>query len=91
LASIRSTFPWLRHVLADGGYAGKKLRAALGRLGHGTLVVVKRAAAAEGFRLLPRRWVVERTLACLNRNHRLAKCWIMIASVKLLSRHLARG
>jgi transposase len=55
--------------------------------------------AAKGFVLLPRRWVVERTLAWLNRNRRLAKdvertiesavTWLYIASVKLMSRRLA--
>jgi transposase len=59
------------------------------------------ADAAKGFKLLPRRWVVERTIAWLNRNRRLAKdfeatiasaeAWLMIASVKLLSRRLARA
>jgi len=51
--------------------------------------------------LLPRRWVVERTFAWLNRNRRLAKdfeatlesalAWLFIASVKLMSRRLARA
>ena len=101
LASIRSAFPWLRHVFADGGYAGDKLKTALGNLGRWTLAIVKRAADADGFQVLPRRWVVERTLAWLNRNRRLAKdfeasitsaeSWIMVASVKLLSRRLARS
>ena len=101
LASIRSAFPWLRHVFADGGYAGdNKLKTALGDRGRWTLAIVKRAADADGFRVLPRRWVVERTLAWLNRNRRLAKdfeatiasaeSWIRMASVKLLSRRLAR-
>ncbi len=100
LASIRSAFPWLRHVFADGGYAGDKLKTALGNLGRWTLAIVKRAADADGFQVLPRRWVVERTLAWLNRNRRLAKDFeasitsaesrIMMASVKLLSRRLAR-
>jgi transposase len=82
------------------GYAGDKLKTALGNLGRWTLAIVKWAADADGFQVLPRRWVVERTLAWLNRNRRLAKdfeasiasaeSWIMMASVKLLSRRLAR-
>ena len=101
LGLIRSAFPWLRHVFADGGYAGNKLRNALQAIGHWTIEIVKRSDAAKGFKLLPRRWVVERTIAWLNRNRRLAKdfeatiesaeTWLMIASVKLLSRRLARA
>jgi transposase len=101
LASIRSSFPWLRHVFADAAYAGDKLEQALTKLGTWTLQIVRRADTAKGFVLLPRRWVVERTLAWLNRNRRLAKdfeatiesalAWLMIASVKLLSRRLARA
>jgi transposase len=91
---------WLRHVFADGGYAGAKLQTALAALGTWSLEIVKRSEAAKGFELLPRRWVIERTLARLNRNRRLAKdfealietaaAWLMLASVKLLSRRLAK-
>jgi transposase len=99
LASVRDAFPWLRHVFADGGYAGDKLKDALADLGDWTIEIVKRSDFAQGFVLLPRRWVVERTLAWLNRNRRLAKdveatiesavTWLYIASVKLMSRRLA--
>ena len=99
--SIRSTYPWLRHVFADGGYAGEKLRLALEGIGTWTIEVIKRSDAAKGFVLLPRRWVVERTIAWLNRNRRLAKdveastesaeAWLYIASVKLMSRRLVRA
>jgi transposase len=98
LASVRSGFPWLRHVFADGGYVGDKLKGALAKLGEWTIEIVKRSAIAKGFVLLPRRWVVERTFAWLNRNRRLAKdvegsiesstAWLYIASVKLMSRRL---
>jgi transposase len=101
LASVQSAFPWLRHVFADAGYAGDKLKAALAALGTWTIEIIKRSDAAKGFVLLPRRWVVERTIAWLNRNRRLAKdfeattdsakTWLYIASVKLMSRRLARA
>ena len=99
LARVGSSFPWLRHIFADGGYAGDKLLDALKNLGDWTIEIVKRSDVAKGFVLLPRRWVVERTLAWLNRNRRLAKdveatiesavTWLYIASVKLMSRRLA--
>ena len=98
LASIRSSFPWLRHVFADAGYAGAKLETALAKLGRWTVEIVRRSQGTECFTLLPRRWVVERTIAWLNRNRRLAKdfeasiesalAWLMIASVKLLTRRI---
>src|SRR6202049_2942556 len=82
-----------------GFYAGDKLLDALKNLGDWTIEIVKRSDVAKGFVLLPRRWVVERTLAWLNRNRRLAKdveatiesavTWLYIASVKLMSRRLA--
>ena len=101
LASVRSLYPWLNHIFADGGYAGDKLKDAIKHLGDLTIEIVKRSDAAQGFVLLPRRWVVERTFAWLNRNRRLAKdveatiessvTWLYIASVKLMSRRLARA
>jgi transposase len=99
LATIRSLFPWLRHVFADGAYAGEKLEKALEGKGDWTLEIIKRSDTAKGFELLPRRWVVERTLAWLNRNRRLSKdfettiessvAWLQLASVQLMTRRLA--
>jgi len=57
LASVRYLFPWLRHVFADGAYAGEKLETALAGRGQWTLEIVKRSDQAKGFQLLPRRWV----------------------------------
>ena len=100
LAEVGKLFLWLRHVFADGAYAADKLKVALAAMGKWTIEIIKRSVTAKGFVLLPRRWVVERTLAWLNCNRRLAKdfeatlesakAWIYIASVKLLSRRLAR-
>jgi len=101
LASIRYLFPWLRHVFADGAYAGDKLETALAGLGQWKLEIIKRSDPAKGFEVLPRRWVVERTLGWFGRNRRLAKdfettiasseAWLYLASVQLLARRLARA
>jgi len=100
LKSIRYANPWLRHVFADGGYSGPKLRGALDKIGDWTIEIVKRSDTAKGFEVLPRRWVVERTFAWLGRCRRLAKdweksiasaeAWIDIAHIRLTIRRLAR-
>jgi len=101
LREIVRRFPWLRHIFADGGYAGNKLKDALRRISKWTIEIIKRSDAAKGFEVLPRRWVVERTLAWLNRNRRLAKdfeqtiasatAWLFVASVQLFTRRIARS
>src|SRR6202795_736198 len=65
LASIRHLYPWLRHVFADGAYAGDKLSGTLAELGRWTFEIIKRSDTAQGLQVLPRRWVVERTFAWL--------------------------
>ncbi len=100
LAAIRYRFPWLRHLFADGGYAGDKLRNALAGIGKWTIEIIKRSDTAKGFEVLPRRWVVERTFAWLGRCRRLAKdwetsiasstAWALIASIRMLTRRTAR-
>ena len=100
IASMRRLCPWLRHLIADAGYAGPKLKEALRKLGKWSIEIVRRSDYVKGFELLPKRWVVERTLAWLGRNRRLAKDfeatiasatgWLYIASVRLMSKRLAR-
>jgi transposase len=63
LRSIPTLYPWLRHIFADGAYAGDKLKEAMAEIGHWTFEIIKRSDAAKGFKVLPRRWVVERTFA----------------------------
>ena len=100
LRSLGRRFPRLRHIFADRVYRGPKLLAALADLGHWTIEIVTRRQSVGTFKPEPRRWVVERTFAWLGRNRRLAKdfeatiasaeAWVMVASVRLLARRLAR-
>lgn len=99
LASIRAGFPWLRHLFADGAYAGEKLETAMAGQGEWTFEIIKRSDAAKGFEVIPRRWVVERTFAWFGRNRRLTKdfeetiesstAWLFLASVQLMARRIA--
>ena len=101
LRIIGRLFPSLRHIFADRVYRGPKLLAALADLGAWTIEIVTRSQSFGTFTPEQRRWVVERTFAWFGRNRRLAKdfeasiasaeAWILIASIRLLSRRLARA
>jgi transposase len=102
LATLFSLFPFLRKLFADAGYQGPKFQAALKRvLRRVKLEIVKRSDAAKGFVVLPKRWIVERTIAWLNRCRRLAKDWenlnrkalafVRLASIRLMVRRLCKG
>jgi len=56
IEAIHQLFPWLRHLFADSVYIGPNLQAAFTKFGNWTIEIVKRAADAIGFELLPRRW-----------------------------------
>ena len=100
LQSIRSFYPFLRHIYADGGYAGDKLKTALKGKGDWTIEVIRRYESVKGFKVLSRRWVVECTFAWLGRCRRLAKdwetsmdsstAWVLISHIRILIRRLAR-
>jgi transposase len=80
---------------------GEKLENALRKIDGPTIEIVKRPDDAKGFVIVARRWVVERTLAWLNRCRRLAKdweasvnsaeAWLLIASTRQLVRRIARS
>ena len=96
--AIHDHFPWLRHLFADSPYSGDKLIEALAKFGQWSIDMVRRMADTVGFEVVPRRWVVERTLAWLSRNRRLAKdfeasiesakAWVYGASVQLIVRRI---
>jgi len=68
----KAAFPTLKHIWADGGYAGKLVGWMCEAVGW-VLEIVKRNSDVKGFEVLPRRWVVERTFGWLGRYRRLSK------------------
>ena len=100
LGQVLGWFTWLRILWVDGGYTGetfanwvKSLRPKL------AVEVVKRSDTAKGFKVLARRWVVERTFGWLMHHRRLvrdyetttasAEAWIYIAMIRIQLRRLA--
>lgn len=78
LAKVTDKFPRLKVVWADGGDAGHLVEWVTEQL-QGVLEIVKRRADQPGFHVLPRRWMVERTLAWLSRHRRLSKDYEVLA------------
>jgi putative transposase len=72
LAKAKGLFPRLQRIWADGGYAGKLIGWVQEMCGW-VLEIIKRTDVVKGFKLLPRRWVVERTFGWLGRYRRLSK------------------
>jgi transposase len=94
---LRRWFPFIERVFADTAYAAD-------RVANATRIIVdivRKLPDQVGFAVLPRRWVVERFFAWINRNRRLAKdfegtlasatAFLYAASVMLLTRRLARS
>src|SRR5690349_1457823 len=76
MATLFGLHPFLLKLYADGGYQGPQFQGGLRRImRHVDVEIVKRSDAAKGFTVLPKRWIVERTIAWLNRCRRLAKDW----------------
>ena len=72
LKRLKPLYGWLRVVCADSSYKRLTVLIVCFLLGL-TLIVVRRIAGATGFIVLPRRWIVERTLGWLGRWRRLSK------------------
>ena len=63
MATLFGMFPFLKTLFADSGYQGPKFAKALAKvLPHLDIEIVKRSDQASGFVVLPKRWIVERTL-----------------------------
>ena len=99
LTKLKERFRRLKLIWADAGYAGQLVEWAQA-FGGWVLSIVKRTDAHR-FQVLPRRWVVERTLAWLGRHRRLSKDYealtqtsealIQVAMIYLMLHRLAPG
>lgn len=99
ISTLFGLYPFLHKLFADGGYQGPRFASAVATmLPQISIEIVKRSDQTKGFVVIPRRWVVERTLAWLNRCRRLAKdfenltqmavAFIRVASIRLMLRRL---
>jgi transposase len=102
MATLFGLYPFLLKLYADGGYQGPAFQTATKAvIAELNVEIVKRSDQAKGFVVLPKRWVVERTFAWLNRCRRLAKDWeclnrkarayVLLASIRLMVRRLGRA
>jgi transposase len=73
LDKIRRRFHWLGLIWADGDYNARQVEAAVAKVPLLRMEIVKRSDDMQGFVVLPRRWVVERTFSWFGRNRRPAK------------------
>jgi transposase len=101
MATLFGTYPFLLKLYADAGYQGRVFQNAIGRiLRYIDVEIVRRTDAARRFTVLPKRWIVERSIAWLNRCRRLAKDWECLnrnalaflrwASIRLMLRKLCQ-
>jgi transposase len=99
LSSLADRFPLLQKLFADGAYQGPVFSKALAKIRPQLQPeIIKRSDPAPGFVVLPKRWIVERTIAWLNRCRRLAKdfenhirtatAFVQLASIRLMLRKL---
>jgi transposase len=102
MRSLFGLYPFLNKLFADGGYSGKPFRDNVNRVcPQLDTTIVKRSKAAKGFEVLPKRWIVERSIAWLNRCRRLAKDWenlssnalafLLLASIRSMLRKLCNS
>jgi transposase len=97
---VRRRFPFIEVIFADQGYQGERVQQTARRAGDWRVEIVRRPSGAEGFVVVAKRWIVERTLAWISRNRRLARDFenlartaaalVRLAMIKIMLRRLVR-
>ena len=90
LDAIRKRWPWVKHLFADGAYDRTQLMDKAAFLDF-VIEVVRRIDGESGFKVLPRRWVVERTFAWFTRWRRLVRDYEQRLDVSEAMIHVAMG
>src|SRR5438067_10393774 len=75
MSTLFGLYPFLLKLYADSGYQGPKFQQGLKRVCRQINVEIVKRSDAGKFVVLPKRWIVERTIGWLNRCRRLAKDW----------------
>lgn len=88
--AIRQRWPWPKHLFADGAYDHTQLMDKAAFLDF-VVEVVRRSNKANGFTVLPRRWVVERTFGWKTRWRRLLRDYETRIDVSEAMIHVALG
>ena len=88
LDAIRKRWPWMKHLFADGAYDRAQLMDKAAFLDF-TVEVVHRIEKEQGFQVLPRRWLVDRTFAWLTRWRRLVRDYEARLDVSEAMSHVA--
>jgi len=99
LRTARRLFPFIERIFADAGYQGPKMEKVVADTGCWSLQIVKRSDA-HNFVVLPKRWIVERTIAWISRNRRLVRdferyartvaAFVRLAMIRIMLRRLTR-
>ena len=101
LGRVRQLFPFIERIFADAGYQGAKTAAAIAKTGSWKLEIVRRNEPHR-FVVLPKRWIVERTLAWISQNNRRlardferyarsAAAFVRLAMIRIMLKRLTRS
>ncbi|MGH7092867.1 MAG: transposase [Stellaceae bacterium] len=95
----RCLFPFIERIFADAGHQGPRVARAVASTGRWVVGIVKRNELHK-FVVMPKRWIVERTLAWISRNRRLARdferytrtvaVFVRLAMIRIMRRRVTR-